>query len=303
MNQAFYADLVRTADGANLGWLARGPEHGMSTGFVRGLPTLLTTMNRYSSWNFYLCPNPTTARSKPTTSEILATRWLVLDFDFNCGSGELVEAWAGLCTSLNEVRRPTWLVRTGRGLHAWYELDNWPTESRPARAAMRWFQAQLPSGSWHLDPTCADISHVFRMPGTKNTRSGSMAEIVQERADTKLESGFLEAALASMPEEPPPPKVVLPESYEAFRLLSLLPPTARRFLQEGIKSSERSRHQAAFATGAALGELEVAPDAAAAMAEEGARLCVPRLKDWERSFWNGFKAGRKARQRQTEAER
>ena len=129
----------------------------------------------------------------PRKSEnLLELSCLALDLDYYAEDSQwrsrvgedpqrVVDSFLALC-DMEGIPQPS-LVTHAHGLQAVWLFDR-PV---PAKAQVRWKLAQKELigrfADYGADPKCSDVSRVFRLPGTRNSKNGQLCRIVHRTTD------------------------------------------------------------------------------------------------------------------------
>ena len=237
-------------------------------------------------WDSYICPQPHQATGKPSLSDIPHVYWAVLDIDPLPGGGQdypnVFDDVADFFYTLKGLPRkwPT-IVLTGRGAQIWLPISpSHPSILRDLQYTLNQLEIFefLNTRGWAVDPTCFEASHIFRLPGTINSRTGTTAIVWQTPED------YCPVALSDYVEKAPPPPSLAPRAagqpLGTGAILTACSPQARDFLAWGA-AAPQSRHRQAFIACAQLQELGVPLDTARPLVASAAACCKPPLTDWE----------------------
>lgn len=114
---------------------------------------------------------------RPHASDAVAICGLWLDIDIEHDGKPGVPSRQDGYSLAHEVLWPTIVINSGRGVHAWYLLDEpWrfyrqnDREEAAARAA-GWYALHAEHAAqhgWHLDQSTRDLARLMRLPGTVN---------------------------------------------------------------------------------------------------------------------------------------
>lgn len=173
------------------------------------------------------------------------------------------------------------IIDSGRGIQIWLALTPLKLDDdlRPrVEYATAQFIRSLECGhGCVLDTSCSDLSRVARPPGSYNTKTGRIAQLLQVATRRSDPKGIMELAASFV--QPVAPEPVTKIS-NLISVLAHLTETAATFICEGYR--EPGRHKACYATARNLKELGVDFEQAHAWIERGASLCSPRLSDFAR---------------------
>jgi len=235
-------------------------------------------------WDAYICPQPHKILGKPTLSDIKHVYWAVLDIDPLTDAHMNLDTCAALKTQLQIVLSkdidPV-VVLTGRGTQFWIPIS--PTSGRILRDLQYTldqcgFFRTLNILGWAIDPTCFEASHIFRIPESLNTKTGTQAFIWQS-PKSYIPLVLSDYLLTAPTPNPPAPRGQEPP-HNLGSILTSVSPQARDFLAFGAKAPQ-SRHRQAFIACAQLKELGVPLDTARPLVQSAAAACTPPLTDWE----------------------
>lgn len=255
------------------------------------LDGLATFVDSYASspyWDFFVCPNQHSHYNKPNTAAMLSLEWLVLDLDpivAAAASTVSQNALSSICDDF--MGGLSTVVYSGRGYHLWYRIGMNRQDSigpmgaiefiRRAKYAAECLTQPLANLGWALDPTSFDWSHIFRLPGTVNRKTGNMATVTRW------------AGIVPIPRCLPEQWVAVPASTAQDRthlvnpdvasVLCAVSPQARNFIMHGAIPGIESRHRQAFITSVQLLELGVPLNTALLYVSQGASRCMPALTD------------------------
>lgn len=238
-------------------------------------------------WDSYICPQPHRAAGKPSLSDIPHVYWAVLDIDPLTNATDSIDSEIldgvhdQFYIKLGIPYRHCTTILTGRGAQIWIPIS-------PARPSiLRDLQhtldiygifSYLNNCGWGIDPTCFEASHIFRLPGTINSKTGATALVWQTPRD------YLPIVLSDYLEQAPPPPSLAPRAagqpLGTGAILTACSPQARDFLAWGA-AAPQSRHRQAFIACAQLQELGVPLDTARPLVASAAACCKPPLTDWE----------------------
>ena len=252
--------------------------------------------------DFYVCLNPSmTNRIKPRIEDITAFRWWLLDIDpiDPAGDGRLFDT----ITITNELDRMFgfhpyfYRVWSGRGRQMWIPIADNGFSAEEAQLLVKGCTEELirrigpvlRREGCHIDAACAEISHLARLPGTTNTKTGAVASIDPKAGPTcraeLLRVQDMKRFAAAPPE--PPIVTVIPDGpisvWTALTFWNALTPFNRGFITTGVDTATESRHRRATATARQLRDIGCPSDLALSWLMDGAGRSKPRL---EPSFIN-----------------
>ena len=249
----------------------------------------LTRIKMLGNWDVYACLNPArTTKGKPTIADITAVRWFMVDVDPladtvlpNYGPvNEWLRNWLANELGIDHYAPTT--VFTGRGFQLWVPVAH-TTETMCAHAGIKGLIQQLATElpaefGVKVDTTSGEISRVARLPGTINSKTGLMAEIVQHPREQHAECS-LEALdkFAVMQYSVPAQQSLEGGTYE--QIITALSPWSREFVLHGVASSVTSRHGRGYALLQELKNLGVARNFAHQMLISGCHRCKPPITD------------------------
>jgi hypothetical protein len=147
-------------------------------------------------------------RKRGGADDVLDVFAVAVDLDVNCAHHERTDLPPTLddATSLlaDFPLVPTVIDATGGGLQAWWFLAEPSPATEVLEVLGRWGANWRELGrrrGWHVDNT-SSVEHVFRLPGTLNTRAGSVVTI--EHADYGRRFGLDDLDEACVEETVPP---------------------------------------------------------------------------------------------------
>lgn len=240
--------------------------------------------------DFYVCLNPSeTSRIKPRIEDITAFKWWLLDFDpienpdYPAAMVKVEDALKAMFGFIPHY----WYVNSGRGRQLWIEVYGQHGTMEDAQLLVkgctdeliRRAGVDLQAHGVRIDEACAEISHLGRLPGTLNTKTGQMAAILSERSGWQVLLASDMTQYKAAPPEPPQERgVVLPLGMAKLLWWNSLTPWNRNFIQMGVDTNIESRHRRATAAARQLRDLEVDPETAKEWLHDGALACKPRLE-------------------------
>lgn len=185
-------------------------------------------------------------------------------------------------------RLPTHLaVNSGRGLQLWFKVanaymrtpDEWQRIIKGVtKHVKRQFIIDTTYNGYIIDDACAELSHLARLPGTINHKTGTYAEPIMTMHGTDLD---IEELLRFMepPAEPASISKLPPPNSKWYReaVLNGLSSQNRAFIRNGTDSGVESRHKRAFMCGVQLFEAGCDADLASYFLFQGAENSSPNL--------------------------
>lgn len=245
--------------------------------------------------DFYVCLNPSvTNRIKPRIEDITSFQWWLLDLDPISSAdpntyAALVVTTNGLLSLFGFIPNYYW-VDSGRGRQMWIPVTSCGTDIPTAQLLVKGCTEELTRSigtdlgalGFRLDEACAEVSHLARLPGTVNTRTGRNTGIASSiGGEITLTSGDMEQFISRAP-EPSLPFVRWggdepPGIWQIMAWWNGLTPFNRAFIQQGVDTTVESRHRRATAAARQLRDLGCAPDTALGWLLDGADRCTPRL--------------------------
>lgn len=270
--------FAKRSDGSALGGRLYSPE-----ALVRGARNLDEL-----GYDVYLHLNPSTGRGlKATSRQVTALRHILIDLDPVSPELAATTAMNAVLDVADNIHSGTLfaanVLDTGRGAQAWVDMGNFrPIDSvgRIERATSRFLQALRREWDgrygYRIDAVCYDLGRIARCPGTRNTKTGTMAKLIS-RAHHPLEPGtFLHAFYTE------PPRVAVERPKNISNLMATAPHLnwlSREFLHNGVE--EGDRHHAAYAAARSLIELGMDGGSVRYWVLRGASRCRPRLYESE----------------------
>lgn len=240
--------------------------------------------NSSVGWDFFICPNQHSAAGKPRIADMVRFHWMVVDIDPITAEANRSSDLLAIADLVDRrFNHQSSVVSTGRGLHLWYRV----TTLLPDDALRFLYSAKrhcedlteaLARLGWAIDPTCFDLSHIFRLPGTINHKNGLLCDTIRFSANIMLSTLLprYEPPVLAVPERSP-----LAGGADSLAILCALSPQARNFIMHGAIPHVESRHRQAFITAVQLLELGVPLDTALALVGAGAARCNPPMTDHE----------------------
>src|SRR5262245_5425762 len=139
------------------------------------LRSLLSRVRTYDENGFDTYVGTTALRAKPrqgrgTRDDFLGSSVLWVDIDVK-GEATLDQAWERLNLLLTP---PTWINKSGAGLHAFWALSELCLDSEAIEGRNRWLAKQ--TGGDH----CWSVTQVLRIPGTHNYKYDPPREVTVE---------------------------------------------------------------------------------------------------------------------------
>jgi hypothetical protein len=267
-------------------------------------PTSLREITeRIKDADTYVCLNPCTPHSrKPSKGDVLLVRWIGIDLDpLDTPSHYPLTAIDNLRMSLAKLQTNPWsysiALNSGRGVQLWIKMLETTNITmaddciyRLTRFLIDDCTAQLAKQGYRIDPACAEVSHIFRLPGTRNSKTGGTSFYYAMVNPPECLDWAVLRPLAGRGPQPAPTVASPPPGKEMFWLAAQLCPTARHFLLFGTDTNGDSRHKACFVAAKNLKELNTNPDVAEILLMIGASKCNPPLPshDWSRIFRQVF---------------
>lgn len=271
-------------------YFARSREHdGVRGGVVHTTTDLALVVNDLRSFDIYIQLNPSAYRSvKANRDDLTALRAFFIDIDpieSTAPSSPLRAAAVATITirDLLHGALPA-VLDTGRGAQLWYyfapiyPIPSWADSalrelSRRLQRAISW-----PVHGCRLDLSVFNPTHLARMPGSYNSRTGRLAQFVSQGAPLGPTARHEFSDLAST--EPAVPDYHgFPVIQTIGQALAFLPLTAAQYLTEGV--DEGDRHRSACSAIYALRELGIVESDIAAAVHRGNELCAKPLKPRE----------------------
>lgn len=246
---------------------------------------LVSLMHRYEGKDCYILLNPAVGfyGTKAAAKDITHLSWILVDIDPKLDDATPGEACFVARNAIERVvgTSPACLpVYSGRGWQLWVPLAE-PLPMRPEYDSMvkgfvKHIADQIDSRyGCVVDTSCAEVSRVARMPGTRNTKTGRLAKMLPPE-DTIEGLTLNMLRQFSMPETAP--TLRLPEQPNLSQIITRLNNTATEFLLLGTThTSSVSRHNAMYATARQLHEMGLGVDTARGMLLVGASICRPPL--------------------------
>jgi hypothetical protein len=255
--------------------MAKDPVGRVAGGAAFTVRDLELAAAAYSSWNLYVCPNPTSKRHgvRHSGADVSHWSWFLLDMDPQLPDPDPLPAlhaallWLGEWTGYDLLGNCL-IIDSGRGAQAWVRLDDWPladeTARREATATNRYWLGRLDDhlgmvGGCRVDTTSSDLPRPMRCPGTTNSKTGRGARLLEPGAP---HPGLARRLVTGTPPElfvPPPPSapgVGLPWQAAVPHMTA----TAREFIANGWQ--EPGRHRAMWHTAKRLQEAGVSREEA-----------------------------------------
>lgn len=263
-------------------------------GVSRSAPDLALALRDLRAFDVYLQANPSHWNGvKAAREDIFAIRSFFLDLDPVTPDAAPLKA-ASLVALVAYHPHPV-ILDTGRGAQVWFRFDPVPVD-RWDFTLPGFLNAVSRSFSWPLhdcilDRSVANVTHLCRMPGSINQRTGRMVRIT--RQGTPIPQHRVQQILHTF-YEPPVPPAIRPGIASVGQALPFLPLTAATFLTEGV--DEGDRHRAACSTVYSLREYAIREEAISAAVHRGAQLCSPPLpaREVERILSTTKRASRRA---------
>lgn len=265
---------------------SQGALHG---GWCKTYRSFARTVQNLVNWDFYVTLNPSMGLGvKAKSAEVSHWSRILIDIDpvtpdalppYACGlvCGLLMRRFDDIGSSMT-------VIDSGRGYQVWIELEPLPIASREQarrieRSISKLYQSVAPEGGGcRIDTSCSDLGRVARCPGTLNTKSGRLAEILTRYSAWPLTPFSPRRILdAFPPEEDLHTPIVGPVPHKG--IIPYLSERAANFFTDGV--TEPGRHAAAYALAASLRELGVPREEALSMVVSGGSLCRPPLSDME----------------------
>ena len=244
--------------------------------------------------DFYVCLNPSAEGSfiKPRISDITAFNYWLIDLDpisvQPSTAACLLVLQKHLAAMFGFLPYFYWLD-SGRGRQAWVPVVG-PTPAAVGQQCVKGCTAELirragtdlAEAGFRVDEACAEISHLARLPGTVNTKTGQFAYLAAGQGGEEwLAAADMERFAAPAP--PPAPAVVPWDDSVKLTTGQLLgwwnalTPFNRAFCQQGTDTVVESRHRRATAVARQLRDLGCSPSLAMSWLLDGARWSKPPL--------------------------
>lgn len=272
---------IQTPDGpTTIRWFARNLEGTEKAGgYADTEKELIAAIHSCPDRNFYVCPNPTLSRVgiRNRTSDVTHWSWLLLDIDPIVKSGfdphPLMDAallYLGDMIGEDFARTSPIVIDSGRGLQAWFRLNDWPLADksegpygsnflgrREARITMRYWLDKLDKylgevSGCRIDTTTSDLPRPMRCPGTKNAKTHRMTRMIIPSSHIFM--GLAHRLIVGVPSErfrvDPIPS--LPGGVEWQDVFVNLTIKAQNYLCHG--KVEPGRHETAWHTAKNLAE-------------------------------------------------
>jgi hypothetical protein len=279
--------------------ILRSPVHVMSKSSAGVIGTIAHSAAALMRWcnaasraeDCYVCLNPSSSvgRVKPTIEEITEFKFWMLDLDPTTEPrNDAIYAVDILCNALQTAFGFIpffWFVDSGRGRQFWIPVEPNTLYVDDAQRLIKGvtqylteITPDLRTHGYRIDSACAEVSHMARLPGSINTKTGLTATILRGWGAQMLTVADMQpfAAPAPTPTEPINPTIY--ESKAGLLLLfNSLTWRNRAFIMEGADAELVSRHSRFFACAKQMHELSCPPDMALGLLKEAAHKCRPSL--------------------------
>lgn len=276
-------------------WFAK--KDGQRVGeYVESLSELKRVVEKYSTWNFYIQPNPSISKAgtRCSAKDVSHWSWFLLDVDPLLNSENpnpetvMEEAllWFGEWLGWDFKVNSPLLLDSGRGTQAWFRLEDSilsGDEDRQyiSKLQQHWLRkiAKQVGTKFEcrVDTTTSDLPRIMRCPGSINQKTGKMATIIRTCDSlTGIRRRMIDVA-PKFTYEPPTERATLPAGLPWQILRPTLTLMAKNFLDYGAEHP--GRHKAIHHTAKLLYEKGLDQPEVEKAINSGNKKCRPEPLD------------------------
>lgn len=239
----------------------------------------------------YLVLNPVSPAFtglKPGLDSITTARLLMLDFDPLVPAPLEAQLLSAITNTLESLSGTPlhYPVNSGRGLQVWIPLPEnsltIPEAQLLVKGLVNYLREEMATSlsecGYMLDPSCAELSHLARFPGSINPKTGRRAHFLDARGTEPISLSVLDK-IKAQPVHVMEPTSLPPTSSPWYTdaILNALGTNNRAFINYGTSSARESRHVRAWSAAKQLKDSGCDADLAAYLLWQGAEKCEPSL--------------------------